>query len=746
MSVKDSPLRSSLLPSKRVGVKSHRPRESLCLWPMVSCFLLGCYLTVIQTNILDQQYERTFLSTLKLAGDLLPKESFAKENDDEDEKQENAIAPVQETNLNLFQTQTIESRYQPREAQSAQHPRHLLQWNRQAIDQVCPPLGFKRPTGDDVPGKILQERNKDLSGLSANFEEDGVVGPFASSLTREDLLTVVDNLQRHQSIVQKAAKQSPHRARLHGERDILMSRCYAFDPLCEKLAQDPAVIDVVKQIIGDDIVVWEMTAFSKEEGTIQPWHTDIEPYDRCYNSMVQIWIGVDQVTENSNLEVVTKSHRMPSLTWMYPDHVATAKTSADKRSFETNVILPCATSIEPGARIVKPVTRDGDFMVLHSHAWHAAETNSKFRKAIRVSYATPDCPTGAVNKYERPDLPPLRPIASRPPVLLVSGSAHTIPQNLTVANNFLHLRKLKGFVLSPQKKEKRYNRMAKKKTTMDVQLWNREEIKAKLRTYKLKDVVRVKSDLLIGNSPLLDNIEIFETCLKPFESVHTDFDAHTDEVFHYVTEGSVAFHFMPNATLLSPEEHKLGPVPEMIEMGAGGIGFTGGLSATNNGFHNEIGGPDGGCYYNFKYNIRGNQDNHNTTDIAGLGTDWDSAGSLVQSPPLSANAVNGERFLEKKDPTQVGKVVGFMCRCAHKMHSDNDHETIFIVEHIPEDVTLYSLPDKKVIREGALLFFPLNSIHGVEARYTKNGTVVPYRKQKNFVDTPRCMVMEVWAN
>ena len=310
---------------------------------------------------------------------------------------------------------------------------------------------------------------------------------------------------------------------------------------------------------------------------------------------------------------------------------------------------------------------------------------------------------------------------------------------LFVSHEDIHLRNAKAS-LSPQKEEKRYNPLAKKKTTTStttattVQIWSREEIKRKTMIHHLGDGVdRMKAELLIGNSPLFDNLEITEVCLKALEAIHPGFDTHMDGLIQLVTKGSIAFHSISNTTLLLSKKHKLGPTPEVIHLSPGGIVFTDSYALHN------VGGPEGGCYVNFQFTVRGNHG-----DNTRLKTD--SLVALFQSPPLSATAVNGEAFFDRDNVMQLGSVVALKKRCAHSGHPDTDHEVLFTVEHIPEDVTLYFLPDEKILHEGDILFYPLHGLHGIEARYTGNGTVVPYRKQTNFPDTPRCLVIELWEN
>jgi ectoine hydroxylase-related dioxygenase (phytanoyl-CoA dioxygenase family) len=82
------------------------------------------------------------------------------------------------------------------------------------------------------------------------------------------------------------------------------------------LARDPAILDLVEQAIGPDIVLWGCQIFCKPggDGMEVPWHQDghywpIRPLATC-----TVWIALDQsVIENGCLRVIPGSHRTKAL-------------------------------------------------------------------------------------------------------------------------------------------------------------------------------------------------------------------------------------------------------------------------------------------------------------------------------------------------------------------------------------------------------------------------------------------------
>ncbi len=81
-------------------------------------------------------------------------------------------------------------------------------------------------------------------------------------------------------------------------------------------ARDPAILDMVAQLIGPDIALWNMSFFAKPalNGKTTPWHQDgaywpIRPLATC-----TVWIAVDEATpENGCMRFIPGSHRAREL-------------------------------------------------------------------------------------------------------------------------------------------------------------------------------------------------------------------------------------------------------------------------------------------------------------------------------------------------------------------------------------------------------------------------------------------------
>ncbi len=118
-----------------------------------------------------------------------------------------------------------------------------------------------------------------------------------------------------------------------------------------ELAQDPDILDVVAQVLGDDIILWGCHVFCKPGGSglETPFHQDghywpIRPLATC-----TVWIALDRSDrENGCLQVVPGTHRdkelMPHMHEDREDLVLTQRAQADAYDATTAVAL----ELEPG--------------------------------------------------------------------------------------------------------------------------------------------------------------------------------------------------------------------------------------------------------------------------------------------------------------------------------------------------------------------------------------------------------------
>jgi hypothetical protein len=147
-----------------------------------------------------------------------------------------------------------------------------------------------------------------------------------------------------------------------------------------ELAQDPAIVELVSGVIGDDVILWGCHVFCKPAaaGYETPWHQDghywpIRPLATC-----TVWVALEPSTSaNGCLRVIPGSHRdhklFPHLTEERTDLTLTQRLRED--SFDEGDAV--AIELQPGQMSLHDV-----YMI------HGAEANrsSQRRTGVALRY------------------------------------------------------------------------------------------------------------------------------------------------------------------------------------------------------------------------------------------------------------------------------------------------------------------------------------------------------------------------
>lgn len=133
------------------------------------------------------------------------------------------------------------------------------------------------------------------------YNRDGFVMPDF----RLDGTTLDDIREAHARLVNR-----------HPEFSDYCSALLAYDTWFLTVARRPEILDMVEQVIGSNIALWNSSFFAKpaKVGTRTPWHQDgeywpIQPLATC-----TVWIAIDaSTTENGCLRVIPGSHKSEQL-------------------------------------------------------------------------------------------------------------------------------------------------------------------------------------------------------------------------------------------------------------------------------------------------------------------------------------------------------------------------------------------------------------------------------------------------
>ncbi|MGG1551581.1 phytanoyl-CoA dioxygenase family protein [Paenibacillus ferrarius] len=149
-----------------------------------------------------------------------------------------------------------------------------------------------------------------------------------------------------------------------------------------QLATHPSIVGAMKQILGDDLVLWAMHFWYKEPNNNKfiPWHQDINywPMEPAINATAWVSLGWS-IRENGCLRVIPGTHKS------IVEHVS---TGTDASAFEQG--LPEEAIDE--SKAVDLEMSPGQIAFFNEATFHGSETNRSNipRVAFSVRYTTPE--------------------------------------------------------------------------------------------------------------------------------------------------------------------------------------------------------------------------------------------------------------------------------------------------------------------------------------------------------------------
>ena len=135
----------------------------------------------------------------------------------------------------------------------------------------------------------------------AQYLEDGYVIP---DFTMPD--EVIESIQeRHAALLQK-----------HPEFRDYCAAILQYDEGFADYCRNDEILDMVEQVIGPDIALWNSSFFAKPAGNgkATPWHQDGEYWPIRPLATCTVWLAVDDATpENGCLQIIKGSHKNQDL-------------------------------------------------------------------------------------------------------------------------------------------------------------------------------------------------------------------------------------------------------------------------------------------------------------------------------------------------------------------------------------------------------------------------------------------------
>jgi oxalate decarboxylase/phosphoglucose isomerase-like protein (cupin superfamily) len=231
------------------------------------------------------------------------------------------------------------------------------------------------------------------------FIERGVIGPI-QFLTRE-----------------QATLLGRHLLTLPRGRPVWDKSLATIDSLTYETGSNPGLIRLLRELLGEDIILWGAELVVRKPGQIHYWHCDIEA---CApeGGFVSVWIGLLNTQQESSPTFIPGSH-----TYGVTIQELAAREGLARHDRTDDVVLRLANMQRQGAEIAQPAVADGEAVLFDGRMWHGSRNalSERPRAALLLQYARADISVKVPDfrdfewpfHYKEDVRPPVIPVSSR---------------------------------------------------------------------------------------------------------------------------------------------------------------------------------------------------------------------------------------------------------------------------------------------------------------------------------------------
>jgi non-heme Fe2+,alpha-ketoglutarate-dependent halogenase len=232
---------------------------------------------------------------------------------------------------------------------------------------------------------------EDLSAYKTN----GWVGSYAFLSAEEvNQITLAYLAKKNKFIL-------PSSLAMLSDEKVWFKSMHAIIPEVRKVVTHPAIVEKVKSILGNDVMLWGSTITTRVPEQNHRWHVDVEHLNW---PGVSVFIGLSGASPLSTLKVVSKSHCINEL--------------PPKICGSDDLVKEHAQKFMDSPEIVSVNVNEGDFFIFDGLTWHGSENLSKkVRFSIIAQYTVPSSKIEIPANFDEP----ITWLDSQPPCILVSG-------------------------------------------------------------------------------------------------------------------------------------------------------------------------------------------------------------------------------------------------------------------------------------------------------------------------------------
>jgi mannose-6-phosphate isomerase-like protein (cupin superfamily) len=186
-------------------------------------------------------------------------------------------------------------------------------------------------------------------------------------------------------------------------------------------ASDQRLLDLIKPILGANIILWGARTVLKKAGEVHAFHSDIEACSPT-GQFVSIWIGLNNTGSKAGLKFVKGSHR-------FGKPVQQVENEKGLFNVGDDTIMEWAKEFSSDSELCQPEVQDGSALIFDGRVWHGSHnTGTGPRTALLFQYASQDQPVFIPKDFDA--WPPVFQTGKRPPVVAVLGAPISTPNDV----------------------------------------------------------------------------------------------------------------------------------------------------------------------------------------------------------------------------------------------------------------------------------------------------------------------------
>ena len=161
-------------------------------------------------------------------------------------------------------------------------------------------------------------------------------------------------------------------------RGLVRTKFYLRYPWAYRVATDPKILDLVEDLIGPDILLYQTTAWIKNAGddAYVSWHQDNTYWGFNPCNVLSVWVALSPSRpESGSMRFLKGSHKLGQLPVRYDVQEDNLLTSGQTAEIDASLFEPFATSLEPG-----------EASIHHAFMVHGSPPNASKERRLGVTF------------------------------------------------------------------------------------------------------------------------------------------------------------------------------------------------------------------------------------------------------------------------------------------------------------------------------------------------------------------------